>query len=210
MNTNEPLGGLSPEEKAAFDSLPRKQNPLPALEQKVVAALKSRGHIKTSKAVFSSPLLSLGLRLAMAAALIAFGFFLAKLDGQPAPLSSVQPKDSLFLLLLYNDPNAKYPNDAQAFRRDALVREYSAWIAGVRESGRLATGDRLADGGYYLQRADGQPQITRFLSNDSEAALQGYFLIEAEDFDEAVMISNDCPHLKYDGKIELRKITRDK
>lgn len=209
MNANEKLDELSPEEKAAFTLLHRERNPSPALEQKVVTALKSHGHIRTGNVAFSRPLLSLGMRLALAAALIAGGFFLAKLSSQPAPLPVAEPKNSLFLLLLYNDPDAKFPDSVQAFHRDVLVQEYSAWIAGVRESDRIATGERLEGGGYYLIRANGGQQIIPFQPTASETVLQGYFLIEAEDFDEAIAISQSCPHLEYGGKIELREIARE-
>ena len=34
----------------------------------------------------------------------------------------------------------------------------------------------------------------------------GLFTIKAADYDEAVEISKECPHLKYGGRVELREI----
>jgi len=36
----------------------------------------------------------------------------------------------------------------------------------------------------------------------------GYFVIEAESLNEAVEISKSCPHIDYDGPIELREIDK--
>jgi hypothetical protein len=37
--------------------------------------------------------------------------------------------------------------------------------------------------------------------------LGGYYLFQAADFDEAVAISSDCPHLQF-GTIEVRKVEK--
>ena len=34
----------------------------------------------------------------------------------------------------------------------------------------------------------------------------GFFLIQAADYDEAVEITKDCPHLVYSGRVELREV----
>jgi hypothetical protein len=34
----------------------------------------------------------------------------------------------------------------------------------------------------------------------------GLFAIKADDYEKAVEIARECPHLKYGGRIELREI----
>jgi hypothetical protein len=39
-----------------------------------------------------------------------------------------------------------------------------------------------------------------------ENAIGGYFLIRARDYQQAVSIAENCPHLRYGGTIEIRQI----
>ena len=68
-------------------------------------------------------------------------------------------------------------------------------------------GEKLSeDGGKLLSMADGAIRVTDGPFVEAKEALGGYFAIKAADYDEAVEISKNCPHLKYGGWIELRKI----
>ena len=52
----------------------------------------------------------------------------------------------------------------------------------------------------------GKPRVTDGPFIEAKEVIGGYFAIEAADYDEAVRLSSDCPHLKYGGRIELREI----
>ena len=41
---------------------------------------------------------------------------------------------------------------------------------------------------------------------EAKEVIGGYFTIEAADYNEAVEICSDCPHLTYGGRIELREV----
>lgn len=88
----------------------------------------------------------------------------------------------------------------------AIVREYIAWAQRLRAEGRMKGGDELASGGKVVRR-----QADRLLVSDGPYAegkelVGGYFLIEAEDEEQAVKIAGDCPGLLRQGAVEVRQI----
>jgi hypothetical protein len=42
--------------------------------------------------------------------------------------------------------------------------------------------------------------------SETKEIIGGYFAIQAEDYDEAVSLAGECPHLDYGGLIELREV----
>ena len=42
--------------------------------------------------------------------------------------------------------------------------------------------------------------------SETKEVIGGYFAVRAADYDEAVKICEDCPHLEYAGTIEIREI----
>ena len=42
--------------------------------------------------------------------------------------------------------------------------------------------------------------------SEAKEVMGGFFVIEAADYDEAVKISSDCPHLRAGRRIELRQV----
>lgn len=40
----------------------------------------------------------------------------------------------------------------------------------------------------------------------NEGGIEGYLIVEAEDYEESVLLSKDCPVLQYGGSIEIREI----
>lgn len=42
--------------------------------------------------------------------------------------------------------------------------------------------------------------------SEAKEVIGGYFAIEAADYDEALDLCRDCPHLKYGERIELRRV----
>jgi hypothetical protein len=88
-----------------------------------------------------------------------------------------------------------------------IVERYQDWSAKVACAGKLAGGQKLADDpGRHLQLASGRLVMRDGPYAESKEIIGGYFIIEAADYDEAVRISEDCPHLALGGRIELRRV----
>lgn len=160
------------------------------LERKVVSALKAQGLIG------SQTLFGQVWKYAAAAVLLigVFGLgFWAKGRTERAQSSTGQQRT--YALFLY-EPAGQFQADS------GHVQEYIAWITAVRSSGRVASGEKLKDGGSTLQLRDGKLQI----EEGDPSALGGYFLIHASNYEEALKIASGCPHLKHGGVIALREI----
>lgn len=88
-----------------------------------------------------------------------------------------------------------------------IIARYQAWSAQVAQAGKLAGGEKLKDeGGRHLTAAQGKLVVRDGPFAEAKEVIGGYFLIEAADYDEAVRLSSDCPHLELGGRIELREI----
>lgn len=109
-----------------------------------------------------------------------------------------------YLLLLHETPGDfahLSPEEMQA-----IVRKYSAWMAGVDAGGRMVGGEKLTDdGGIHLRVAGGRLAVHDGPYTEAKEVLGGYFLITAESREHAVEIAGGCPHLEY-GWIEIREI----
>jgi hypothetical protein len=186
---------LSREERAKFAALPRERAPASALEERIVGALKAKGLIRVAQSFQVWTLPRLAGAFAAAAVLLALGFGAGKWQSDSKHVDSHR---SLFVLFLYG-------GEAEGDEASKVV-EYGRWARTIRESKRMITGEKLKEGGQLLRKVEGQLQIREAKSLDGQNMLGGYFLIEAESYDDALKVAASCPHLKYGGLIELRQI----
>jgi hypothetical protein len=107
-----------------------------------------------------------------------------------------------FMLLLYDDPSGWMnvsPEDMQK-----AIEKYFAWTKKpfTLDSKRLAD-----DPGRVLRGTEGgKPRATDGPYSETKEVLGGFYLIEAANYDEAVKLSMDHPHLEYGGTIEVRAL----
>ena len=104
-----------------------------------------------------------------------------------------------YALLVHDD--SIYPGDP----RDQATA-YANWMIGLQASGRFAAGEELQNGGQVLKMIDDEIDVTGFQEQGAYGEISGFFLIQAENDAEAIKIASECPHLKYNGTIEVRKI----
>lgn len=121
-----------------------------------------------------------------------------RMDAAPPP-----PADGdEFVMLLYEDESYDAPAPGQM---EARIGEYSQWAREVAATGKYVTGEKLTDEAALLlpdgTRADSIPAA-------EEGVLEGYFVIRAQDLDEAAAIAASCPHLAYGGTVSLRRLAR--
>ena len=89
---------------------------------------------------------------------------------------------------------------------EAIIKRYKAWSAGVAAKGLMRGGNKLQDGtGRSVTANAGKLSVTDGPYAESKEVVAGYFLIEAADYDDAVRLSADCPHLDF-GTIEIREV----
>jgi hypothetical protein len=194
--THDRHNDLTPEEQRAFEALSRHRIPPPHLEESIMNELAERGLLTPSTSPRKRQLFQLAAALALLILGGITGYVLG--TGREQPVEP-KPQNPLFVLLLHETPN---PGENTA----ELVREYGQWAHGLSTGGRFVTGEKLRETGRILTRSNGQLGISEGIRMNETSTLGGYFIIEARDYDEAVRIASECPHLKYGGTIELREI----
>lgn len=105
-----------------------------------------------------------------------------------------------YMLLLYESPaewKSLSPEEMQK-----AVEKYMAWVNKpfVKDSRRLGE-----DGGKLIRPQAGKPQTSDGPYLESKEVLGGYYTIEAANYDEAVALTLDHPHLEYGGTILVRQ-----
>jgi hypothetical protein len=150
-----------------------------------------------------------GRRLVTAAAiaLVMFGAgFGVGSKREPAGVEATKtpaPEEPRYALFLFED--TKYQAPAPDELRDR-VDEYVGWARSVGETGRFVTGEKLADDGTYCRFENGVLATGGPLAETSRGMLAGYFVIGAASLDEALDVARGCPHLKYGGSVEIRRL----
>lgn len=109
-----------------------------------------------------------------------------------------------FMLLLHEAAGefaALSPTEMQA-----VFERYNAWGKALADKGAMRGGEKLGDEhGRWLKRGPKGVQISDGPFNESKEIIGGYFAIEADDYDTAVALAQDCPHLDH-GWIEVRRV----
>ncbi len=109
-----------------------------------------------------------------------------------------------YILLLHEDPNGF--QEISADEMQAIIRKYSEWTRKMEKAGFMIRGDKLQDGtGKVLRRVGGRHSITDGPYAESKEVIGGLFEIRAENYDQAVEIAKDCPHLEF-GAVEIREV----
>ncbi len=183
---------VPPEHRRAFSKLDREASAPPALEERIVSALRARGVLRAAGPRSRAP-----VRLAATAAglaLLAAGFLAGRsFDLRPAPAPG--PRFALFLLR--GEERVPQRLEEEAGR----VAEYRAWARGLAKSGRFVSGEKLEDRVEQLGPAPGAAG-----EGAAEEEIRGFFVISASDFQDALSVARGCPHLRHGGRILVRPI----
>ena len=109
-----------------------------------------------------------------------------------------------YMLLLHEDP--KVFADVSPSEMQAIIEKYRAWSTKIATSGNLLGGDKLKDGcGRTLRGANGKVAMTDGPYAEVKEVIGGYFKITADNYDHAVTLASECPHVEF-GVVEVREI----
>jgi hypothetical protein len=106
-----------------------------------------------------------------------------------------------YMLLLYDDPKQWQTISPEEMQK--AIEKYMTWTQKpfVRDHKRLAE-----DLGRVIRSKGGAPRVTDGPYSETKEILGGYYTIEAANYDEAVKLAANHPHLEYGGTIELRHV----
>jgi hypothetical protein len=107
---------------------------------------------------------------------------------------------SKFMLLLYNEPSAWDKLSPEEMQK--ATEKYMGWS----KMPFTLDGKRLAeDPGRVIKANNGQARATDGPYSETKEVLGGYYTIEAANYDEAVKLALDHPHIQF-GTIEVRHV----
>jgi hypothetical protein len=106
-----------------------------------------------------------------------------------------------YMLLLYDDPKefAKMPPE----KAQEAMGKYMAWVQKpfVVDAKRLGI-----DAGRVIRIRNGEPAVTDGPYSETKEMLGGYYTIQAANYDEAVKLAMEHPHVEYRaGTVEIRQ-----
>jgi hypothetical protein len=105
-----------------------------------------------------------------------------------------------YMLLLYDDPTGWMKLSPEEMQK--ATEKYMAWTkkSFTKDSKRLAP-----DAGRVIRSQGGKPKATDGPYSETKEILGGYYTIEAANYDEAVKLTLDHPHLEF-GTVEVRQV----
>jgi len=106
-----------------------------------------------------------------------------------------------YMLLLYHDPSGwpkMSPEDQQR-----ATEKYMAW---TKKPFVVDTNRLTPEPGKVMRMPNGKPQTVDGPYSETKEVLGGYYTISAANYEEAVRLTADHPHLAYGGTIEVREV----
>lgn len=188
--------------------LPREMTPPAGLEDATVRSLRAAG-------VLHSPA-RLGLSLAswlLAAGVAGIAFVSGSVFATRASRSSgeaaqtAQAAQPTFALLLYG---ASSGDDSA--RHAARAVEYGEWARMSHAAGRIVGGEALGTPVASVALQTVRRGVDSIIVDDPPAGagdFVGYFLVQARNRDAALALARNCPHLKYGGRVVVRRVWPD-
>ena len=173
--------------------------PSPHLYTKIVHTMKQQGLLSAPRPLLSLSPVGILTALFAVVAMAGLGYWAGSQQSPQSapPLAASSGKPQFALLVKADDVP---PADAtQQFQ------EYSAWVENLKKE-RWADGEALHGKAWRLHKTDGTVQSVEHTLKTTPDELSGYFLFEAENAEEALKIAQTCPHLNYQGTLELREI----
>lgn len=110
-----------------------------------------------------------------------------------------------YLLLIYEDEKALHSRDETT--RDQVLGEYRKFTQSVRDGGHFVAADALqpTTTATSVRVRDGKTITTDGPFAETKEQLGGFYLVNANDLDEAISLASRIPSARY-GTIEVRPI----
>ena len=108
-------------------------------------------------------------------------------------------------LVLPRDPSGAW-DDVSPAEMQRVVEKYMQWGSRLADAGKLEAGEKLQDGDGRVLGGEGAAlRVTNGPFAEAREVVGGFWIVQAEDYDEAVRLVSDCPHLAF-GSLEIRRI----
>jgi hypothetical protein len=119
----------------------------------------------------------------------------------------VETNMNQYILLLHESPDISRPANMSPQRMQEIIGKYRAWRERLTAAGHVSGGSKLEDRTGRVMRAESASKVTVTDGPyaESKEVIGGFFILNAESFEDAVRLAQDCPHLEF-GTIEVRRV----
>jgi hypothetical protein len=93
------------------------------------------------------------------------------------------------------------PQDMQA-----QMAKWMAWIDKLRKDEKYVSGEPLLPGGKLISGTD--KKVTDGPYTEGKEVVGGFFIINADDYKDAVTIAKDYPSYEYGGSVQIRQVMK--
>src|SRR3954469_6967240 len=109
-----------------------------------------------------------------------------------------------FMLILNEKPGDFASISPEQIQK--ILEKYNAWTGKVAAAGKLVDGKKLMEeGGKQLTKKGEKLSVTDGPYAEVKEVVGGIFVLKAADYNEAIRLASDCPHLDF-GRIDVRQI----
>jgi hypothetical protein len=189
----------------ALGRLPREFTPPALLEEATVRRLRLAGLLRSRRI---RPAWAAGgfsvATWALAAGIAAVAFVGGSLY---AARRAVPPVQATYALLLYGGGSGD--DSATHVRRAA---EYAEWANASHVAARVIGGEALGAPVAAVARHASNPGSDSIIVDGEpvdSSGFVGYFLVTAASREAAVRLARECPHLRYGGRVVVRRVWGD-
>lgn len=108
-------------------------------------------------------------------------------------------------MLIFQDGTMS-PEQQTPENMEATMGKWMAWIDKLAKAGKYDSGEPLLPGGKIISGAN--KTVTDGPFAEGKEIIGGYFIINAEDYDEAIALCADYPHYEEGGKVQVRQVMK--
>ena len=108
-------------------------------------------------------------------------------------------------MLMFRDEGIDWKALEDPAKNDAYFQKFVDWAADLDKRGKLVAVDPLAKGGHTVRRRGSGFVVDGPYAEGREAVL-GYYIVNVENFEEALALAKEAPHTIAGGATEVREI----
>ncbi len=86
------------------------------------------------------------------------------------------------------------------------MQKWLDWVEKLRKEGKYLAGEPLLPGGKKV--AGSNKKVTDGPFTEAKDIIGGFFIVNANNYDEAVEIAKDCPDYNFGGTVEVRQVAK--
>ena len=109
-----------------------------------------------------------------------------------------------YLLVFRSSPDTGAPRHPEEMAKN--MESWKNWIGSIAQQGKFIGGQPLMGDGRVMSQKGAH--ITDAPFAEGKEVLNGYLIINAADYNEAVSLSQACPIFEDNGTVEVREIAK--